>query len=540
MVRQMDDVFRTKDANINNKINVILNNRIGMNPDDVVRICNEIIEFGLQTGNEISQLFGYYYKVEVYMRTALAYDKILLQGWMNKGIILCKKNNQMEYLVKFYNVRGSFFSWFDDYVTAVETYKMGLRLCEKYGFEEMKGKLIGNIAIIYTTIEDYQEAIEYLLESVKAPMDADVEMNFGNKVLQLYYLAYAYLELNEIEMAYIIQMDIENLIEGRPDSNYYRFGVLVLFGRISMKRGNIDRVKQLINQISNSEERMCFVGIYDSDAFHYIHLLYDYEKETDEDMTSEVEDVLMKMRTIYETDEPTIHQKKLYLQELMVLYQKSNQDKQYKVTVKQLLHILDDNRFEFGENLLTVIKIRSEIKEMKLNQYKESYRTRELEHQTKHDDLTQLFNRRGLEHFADKWMEYAYQSNKMFVVGMIDVDSFKKLNDEYGHLHGDRCLAMLGKVLEEQQSERIIASRFGGDEFVVIFWDIEYEELAYFAEELKRKMLSIEGGIRLSQGYAARIPQEQMKPWDYLNRADTMLHDVKQSSGNNYKIYWEK
>ena len=60
-----------------------------------------------------------------------------------------------------------------------------------------------------------------------------------------------------------------------------------------------------------------------------------------------------------------------------------------------------------------------------------------------------------------------------------------------------------------------------------------------FAEDLKLKLLNVEGGIKLSQGYAARVPQEQMKPWDYLNRADTMLYEMKQTSGNNYKIYWE-
>ena len=540
MVRYMDDGFKTKDKEINNKIDDILNNRIGMKPNDVVDVCNEIIEFGLQIGDEMSQLFGYYYKAEVYMRTSLVYDKILLQDWMNKGILLCEKVNHMEYLVKFYNLRGSFFSWFEDYVTSIETYKMAVRLCDQCGFEEMKGKLIGNMAIIYSAVGDYQESIEFLLESVKAPIDTDVEMNFWNKVLQLYYLADAYLELNEIEMAYINQMDIENLTENMPAASYYRFGVLVLFCRIAIKRKNYEQVKQFIKQITNSEERINFVGIYDSDAFHYIHLLVDYEMQSGENMTNEIEFILMKMQKVFDTDNPTIHQKKQYLQELMLFYQRSNQDQLYKTTAKQLLDILDEGRIDYGENLLTVVQIRTELKEMKLKQYKESYRTMELEHQTKHDDLTQLLNRRGLEYFADKWRDYAYQGSKMFVVGMIDIDSFKKLNDEYGHLHGDRCLAMLGKVLEERQSERILAARFGGDEFVVIFWDIEFQEVVDFAEELKRKMLTVETGIKLSQGYAARIPQEQMKPWDYLNRADTMLYEVKQASGNNYKIYWEK
>lgn len=535
----MDDIFITHDLEIDLKIQEILSNRMGIQSTKVVEICDDIIEYGIRMGNEMTQLFGYYFKVEVFMRAELVYDKNLIQEWINKGILLSEQNNQMEYLIKFYNLRGSFFSWFDDYVSAIETYKLAVQLCDQHGFLEIRGKLIANIAIIYTLIEDDEEAIEYLLEAENAPVDADVELNLWNKVLQLYYLAGSYLRLDEVEMAYMSQTDIENLIQGRPNNSYYRFGVLVLFGRIAMKRGRLDQVKYYIDQIIHSEERIHYIGISDGDAVHYIHLLCEYEKLSKEEMDNEVGSVLEKMKETYEIDEPTIHQRKNFLQELMMFYEKTDQFNLYKATAKQFLTILEDKAFDDGKHLLDIVEIRSEIKKMKLNQFKESYRTRELKHQTQHDDLTQLLNRRGLEYFADKWMDYAYQGKKVFVVGMIDIDSFKKLNDEHGHLHGDRCLAILGKVLEGKQSEHILAARVGGDEFVVIFWDVEFQEVDDFAKELKREMLKIEGGIHLSQGYAARVPQEQMKPWDYLNRADTMLYEMKQTSGNNYKIYWE-
>jgi len=535
----MDDIFITQDIEINLKIQEILNNRMGLQSTKVVELCNDIIEYSIRVGNEMSQLFGYYFKVEVFMRSELAYDKNSLQEWINKGLLLSEQNDQIEYLIKFYNLRGTFFSWFDDYVTAIETYKIAIQLCDQHGFQEMRGKLIANIAIIYIMIEDYEEAIEYLLEAVNAPVDADAELNLWNKVLQLYYLAGSYLELDEVEMAYMGQIDIENLIQGISNNSYYRFGVLVLFGRIALKRGRLDQVKYYIDQIIYSEERMHFVGVFDGDAVHYIHMLYRYEELSKEKMDNEVGSVLKKIKETYEIEEPTIHQRKYFLQELLTFYQKTDQFDLYKATAKEFLITLEEKAFDDGKHLLDIVEIRSEIKKMKLHQYKESYRTMELEHQTKHDDLTQLLNRRGLEYFANKWMDYAYQENKMFVVGMIDVDSFKKLNDEHGHLHGDRCLALLGKVLKEKQSERILAARIGGDEFVVIFWDVEFQEVVDFAEDLKLKMLNIEDGIQLSQGYAARVPQEQMKPWDYLNRADIVLYEMKQGSGNNYKIYWE-
>jgi diguanylate cyclase (GGDEF)-like protein len=52
---------------------------------------------------------------------------------------------------------------------------------------------------------------------------------------------------------------------------------------------------------------------------------------------------------------------------------------------------------------------------------------------------------------------------------MIDIDSFKKLNDEKGHLYGDQILFEIGKNLSKYNSANSIAARYGGDEFLLLF-----------------------------------------------------------------------
>jgi diguanylate cyclase (GGDEF)-like protein len=95
------------------------------------------------------------------------------------------------------------------------------------------------------------------------------------------------------------------------------------------------------------------------------------------------------------------------------------------------------------------------------------------------DPLTGLFNRRALGEFGQDAFGRAQRSERPFVVGLVDLDGFKALNDAHGHEAGDRVLQVLGRVLEDETRGTDLVSRVGGDEFVVLFQDAsEAEALA--------------------------------------------------------------
>ena len=157
-----------------------------------------------------------------------------------------------------------------------------------------------------------------------------------------------------------------------------------------------------------------------------------------------------------------------------------------------------------------------------------------LQQQSVRDPLTQLYNRRYL--LESMTREFAFAKRKQHFVGviMIDVDHFKSYNDTYGHDAGDAVLRAFGAFLQKQTRHEDIASRYGGEEFVMIFSGIEEADLLKRCEEIrnKTKLLVVEhpgqslGTISISLG-AALYPQHGQTPDEVITAADTAMYQAK-------------
>ncbi len=85
------------------------------------------------------------------------------------------------------------------------------------------------------------------------------------------------------------------------------------------------------------------------------------------------------------------------------------------------------------------------------------------------DPLTDLFNRRYLEEYLCNLMKDVKRNKKTFLIAIIDIDYFKKINDVYGHNIGDKLLKWFSNLLKTNLREIDIIARYGGDEFIIIF-----------------------------------------------------------------------
>ncbi|QQE79710.1 GGDEF domain-containing protein [Alicyclobacillus sp. SO9] len=85
------------------------------------------------------------------------------------------------------------------------------------------------------------------------------------------------------------------------------------------------------------------------------------------------------------------------------------------------------------------------------------------EHASRHDSLTEILNRRG---FTEKFKQLVNRNVANLVVGVLDVDYFKKINDTHGHIAGDSVLQDVAQLLKTSVGSQGICARFGGDEFV--------------------------------------------------------------------------
>jgi diguanylate cyclase (GGDEF)-like protein len=115
------------------------------------------------------------------------------------------------------------------------------------------------------------------------------------------------------------------------------------------------------------------------------------------------------------------------------------------------------------------------------------------EEQALKDPLTGLANPRALQFQVTRELARARRTATPFSVVLLDLDDFKIINDEYGHLAGDRALQAVAKVLQETTRSYDTCIRYGGDEFVVLLSSCGRAE----AEERRRRLQEAVGAIKL-------------------------------------------
>jgi diguanylate cyclase (GGDEF)-like protein len=93
-----------------------------------------------------------------------------------------------------------------------------------------------------------------------------------------------------------------------------------------------------------------------------------------------------------------------------------------------------------------------------------------------HDPLTGLFNRRGLISHLKQWISWAYRYERPLMVFLIDVDEFKRVNDEHGHAVGDYALECIAGALRDSTRKSDLIARYGGDEFAIVAPETDAEE----------------------------------------------------------------
>lgn len=157
------------------------------------------------------------------------------------------------------------------------------------------------------------------------------------------------------------------------------------------------------------------------------------------------------------------------------------------------------------------------------------------------DALTGVYTRRySLERLQEEVQRSAARKSQMVFL-MLDVDHFKKVNDQYGHLTGDEVLKEVGNLLRENVREIDIAGRYGGEEFSVVLPDTDTQGAMLVAERIrqaaeKRVIKAYDATVRItvSIGMSA-FPNDGKLPVELIDKADWALYRAK-SQGRNRTI----
>jgi diguanylate cyclase (GGDEF)-like protein len=158
------------------------------------------------------------------------------------------------------------------------------------------------------------------------------------------------------------------------------------------------------------------------------------------------------------------------------------------------------------------------------------------------DELTGLFNRRHAILRLDEQWSIAERYGKPLTIAMIDIDHFKKINDEFGHDTGDTILRQVAKILREQTRVNDPVCRIGGEEFLIILGMQTGAEARICAERCRAAVEGHEfdaGGkklkITISAGIASRLPGMGQVS-DLLKAGDLQLYAAKHAGRNLVKI----
>lgn len=155
------------------------------------------------------------------------------------------------------------------------------------------------------------------------------------------------------------------------------------------------------------------------------------------------------------------------------------------------------------------------------------------------DPVTGLFNHRYFHNGLETLLIAADKTGSPVGLALIDIDDFKLFNDTYGHPQGDAVLKLVASYLAEESSDgRMLAARYGGDEFTVAVPGANEASMTRFIERLHKWTdgVAIEVDetsdripIHLSCGYAV-FPEQGSRPYEVISAADASLYEAKRST----------
>jgi diguanylate cyclase (GGDEF)-like protein len=152
------------------------------------------------------------------------------------------------------------------------------------------------------------------------------------------------------------------------------------------------------------------------------------------------------------------------------------------------------------------------------------------------DGLTGIFNRRYFELRIMEEIERARRFEAGMALLMIDIDQFKRLNDEFGHLLGDEVLRQVSSIFHQQLRKIDVVCRYGGEEFAILLSQTDAEHAMRVAEKLRKlidewEFPGVPRTVTISVGVAS-FPEDGLTRDELVRAADAGLYAAKQAGRN--------
>ncbi|GAB6190097.1 hypothetical protein JCM30566_18400 [Marinitoga arctica] len=172
--------------------------------------------------------------------------------------------------------------------------------------------------------------------------------------------------------------------------------------------------------------------------------------------------------------------------------------------------------------LIGAALISRDITELKENEEK-------LKHIAYYDSLTNIFNRRAGFYFIEKLLLLSKRENAPIIIGFIDVDNLKTINDKFGHAAGDKALQIIANVIRKNIRNSDIVARYGGDEFIIALYNCTLNDTKRIEEKILSDLMQISEKEKInysvSFGFIEYTHSETLD--SIISKADKLMYENK-------------
>lgn len=460
-------------------------------------------------------------------------------------------------IIKVRNITGIIYYYYGDYASAMENFMFAMSLLEQIDDPNMHASVMNNIGEVYREAKDNDKALKCYIEALEITLsqgnDRQLELNAASIYLnigEIHYLKKAYsTSLDYIQKALTLAMKHNNsILIGEAETKLGRAMIecydyqkaKVHYERARKRFDAIDNkfynIELLINMAELAELEGNDPLLYLEQALKDASLL---------GLDSKMRDVFKILSSYYEQSgnyqEALAYYKYYSMKEKEI--EASNLSQKLEILSIELEHKKNKtNRRHIRE---ITRRLRKDIMQTTQELEAMKCKNKQLIQESMLDELTQTFNRRGIQHQYNQMIEREQERNMFLAVFMIDIDYFKAYNDSLGHIQGDVCLKKVGELLKKMPYPDFFVGRFGGEEFLVVATVESVDEAKRLAEYIRQQIenmhlvyyidgkaahLSISIGVELVDHASHDMLQ-------VIERADKALYQAKQKGRNCVSFY---
>lgn len=495
-------------------------------PEKEMKLCQELYE---DARDAYTKAFAATYLADAYHSL----------GWLRDAADECRmaKNlteaNKFDQLSLFlYNLAGVIYIEMDDEQSALDYFYKDIELAQKMSDYKMYGAALANIAYVYRRAGAYDKAESTLEKAyyISNKATKNDEKRVFNENFYNIQKAKIALKKKEYDRAFEFLGYVD-----RSENDVRNADTSMLYADYYAQTGNHKEAEEwlrcavdVIEAISNKFEKL-------SDYFQIIEILIKLEAYTEaEKLTEETEKMLADMH---------VAGKWVKLAEYEIaIYQKLGDSEKLERAYEMFCEY--DIDFNAARKRAGLKRIKKRIELQKEMDKRADIEAKQavLENRSEYDELTGVFNRRGLRKYTDMAFARAQKDGQSFAVLIVDVDFFKEFNDTYGHVAGDACLKKIAEILKNNMPDKGIVGRYGGDEFFIAISGQSAENMNSLIIDIRKDLedSAISNGdskvVTVTIGGVNTIPRMETDILEYVHAADHVLYRIKKSTRNGFEV----